>query len=189
MTTTKTMDERNRDIQDHVERMMFKSLTYTDEAGAHIAVEGSGTSDFEVPVVNTGFGFNLDDDTPAEVLTINEGSDAGNKMALMTLPRNKQRKWAKRTGGIQNPLDPDKAVELNEKRTQVTEDNFAVSMTGVFEVKDGVVYIRGSLHVENDLFVGGDVIAGGNISTAGRFIGPDPSGSGSPPPAIPGFDA
>lgn len=189
MTTTKTFDERNRDLQDNVERMMFDKLTYTDEAGAHIAVKGSGTQDDEIPVINTGFGFNLPEGTQAEVMVVADGSDVSGKMALMTLPRDKQRKWAESTGGIQNPLDPEKAVELNPKRTQVTEDNFAVSMEGVLEVKGGVVYIRGDLHVEGDLFVGGRIIAGGNVSTADRFVGPDPTGSGSPPPAIPGFDA
>lgn len=189
MTTGKTFDERNRDMQDVNERMMFEKLTYTDKSGAHIAVKGSGTQDDEIPVINTGFGFNLPEGTQAEVMVMADGSDVASKMALMTLPRDKQRKWAESTGGVQNPLDPEKAVELNTKRTHVTEDNFAVSMEGVLEVKDGAVYIRGDLHVEGDLYVGGKIVAGGNVSTAQNFIGPDPSGSGSPPPAIPGFDA
>lgn len=188
MTTTKTPDERNRDIQDHIERQVFQELTYTDKSGAHLSIRGSGTSDFEVPLMNTGYGFNLEPGTQAEVLSLTDGSDVGNKLAVMTLPRDKQRKWEPGTGGIQNPLDPEKAVEFNEKRTHLTEDNAAIGSGGVFEVVGNKVIIRGDLYVENDLYVGGRIIAGGNISTAQNFIGPEPSGSGSPPPAIPGFD-
>lgn len=188
MTTTKSFDERNRDTQDNFERHAFSELTYVDGAGSVVKVRGTGTVDEDVPVINSGYGFNIPKDFNTECFLHSDGSDAAGKFAVMTLPRNKQRRWRENTGGVQNPLDPDKAVEFNEKRTHATESNFAVG-EGLFEVIGNKIYIRGDLHVEGNLYVGGDIQAGGNISTAGRFIGPDPSGRGEPPDAIPGFDA
>lgn len=188
MTTTKSFDERNRDIQDGFERHVFGNLEYSEGAGALLRVRGTGTIDEDVPLMNSGYGFNVPANFNTEVFLQSDGSDAAGKFAVMTLPRDKQRKWAVNTGGVQNPVDPEKALEFNEKRTHVTEEKFAVG-GGILEVIDGKVYIRGDLHVEGNLYVGGSIQAGGSISTAGSFVGPDPSGSGEPPDPIPGFDS
>jgi hypothetical protein len=105
----------------------------------------------------------------------------------MTLPRDKQRKWAENTGGVQNPVDPDKALEFNEKRTHLTEPNVAMTPDGLFEIKDGVMYIRCDVHISGNLFVGGNIVCGGAVS-ARNFIGPEPRGTGPAPPDVPGFD-
>lgn len=188
MTTHKNFHERNRDAQDGLERHVYGKLTYLDKAGAIITVNGTGTQDQEAIVLNTGYGMNFEDDENTEVFLVSSGSDRSQKFALISIPRDKQRKWGKGRGGIQNPLDPDKAVELNEKRVHATDPNFAVGQ-GILEVIDGKVYIRGELHVAGNVLSGGNVQAGGNVSTAARFIGPEPSGSGTPPDPIPGFDS
>lgn len=188
MTTTKSFDERNRDTQDGFERHAFEELTYVEGAGAVVRVTGTGTVDEDVPVINSGYGFNLPAGFNTECFLQSDGSDSSGKFAVMSLPRNKQRQWKVNTGGVQNPVDPAKALEFNSKRTHVTEDNFAVGAGGFFEVIGDTLYIRGNLSIEKDLKVGGSIQAGGSISTAGSFIGPEPSGRGEPPPAIPGFE-
>lgn len=188
MTTFKTFHERNRDTQDGTERHVFRKLAYMDSSGALVSVAGTGTEDVNAILINTGQGFNLDDDTNAEVFLLAGGSDMSQKFAIMTLPRDKQRKWGKGRGGVQNPLDPDKAVELNEKRVHSTDPNFAVGPQGAFEVIDGIAYFRVPVRFASDVQVVGSVQAGGNVSTAARFIGPDPIGTGPMPPNVPGFD-
>lgn len=187
MTTDKTFSERNRDSQDGVERHVFSTLRHTDSSGAVVDLIGSGTNELEVPVMNQGYGFNLDDDTNAEVFTLADGSDMHQKFAVMTLPRDKQRKWAKGTGGVQNPQDPDKALEFNAKRTHLTEENVAMTPGGLFEIKDGVLYIRCDVHIEKDLYVGGNLTCGGIVS-AKLFSGPGRSGPSPTPPDVPGFE-
>lgn len=188
MTTFKTFHERNRDQQDGAERHVFSKLAYMDKSGAIINVKGTGTADDEAVLINTGAAFNLDDDTNAEVFLLAGGSDMAQKFAIMTVPRDKQRKWGKGRGGVQNPLDPAKAVELNEKRAHSTDPNFAVGPNGAFEVIGGVAYFRVPVKFSSTIEVGGNVVAGGNVSTAASFIGPLPSGSGPTPPPIPGFE-
>lgn len=188
MTTFKTFNERNRDVQDGTERHVFSALTYMDKSGALVTVKGTGTEDVDAVVVNAGYGFNLDDNSNAEVFLLAGGSDLSQKFAIMTLPRDKQRKWGKGRGGIQNPLDPDKAVECNEKRIHSTDPNFAIGPGGAFEVINGVAYFRVPVRFGADVQVVGALEAGGNVSTAALFIGPDPVGSGQQPPAVPGFE-
>lgn len=187
MTSHKNFHERNRDAQDGIERHVFGKLTYLDKAGAVVTVNGTGTQDQEAIVLNTGYGMNFEDNEDVEVFLVSSGSDRSQKFALVSIPRDKQRKWGKGRGGVQNPLDPDKAVELNEKRVHATDPNFAVG-AGLLEVIDGKVYLRADLHVSGTIYSGGSMQAGGNVSTAASFIGPDPSGSGPVPPPIPGFD-
>ena len=187
MTTHKNFHERNRDAQDGTERHVFGKLVYLDKAGAIVTVNGTGTQDQEAIVLNSGYGMNFEDDENTEVFLVSSGSDKSQKFAIVTIPRDKQRKWGKGRGGIQNPLDPDKAVELNEKRVHATDPNFAVGQ-GLVEVIDGKVYIRANVQIGGELLVNGQVQAGGNVSTAARFIGPEPSGSGEAPGPIPGFD-
>lgn len=188
MTTFKNFNERNRDAQDGTERHVYSKLAYMDKSGALVTVKGTGTEDVDAVLVNAGYGFNLEDDSNAEVFLLSNGSDLSQKFAIMTLPRDKQRKWGKGRGGIQNPLDPDKAVELNEKRVHSTDANFAVSPDGAFEIIDGVCYFRVPVRFAEDIQVRGSVQAGGNVSTAALFIGPEPVGAGQVPPAVPGFD-
>lgn len=175
-------------MQDGLERHVWGSLKYTDASGAVMSVRGTGTNDEEATLLNSGYAFNVEDDFNTEVFLLAGGSDLNQKFAIISIPRDKQRKWKTGTGGIQSPVNPDKAVEFNDKRTQVTEDNFAVAMSGIFEVKDGVVYVRADVRVQGTVYANGNVEAGGNVTTASFFIGPEPFGSGDAPPAIPGFD-
>jgi len=165
---------RNRDMQDLFERMVFGKLTHLD-TGAVVTLRGNGTQDEEVVVLNIGQSMNLPENFNTEVLVLASGSDTNLKFALLTIPRDKQRPWKEGTGGIQNPTDPDKAIEFNDKRTHVTENNFAVGDSGIFEVKDGKVYIRAELVVE------------GRVTSNDRFKSPNPGENGTED--IPGFES
>lgn len=173
MTSFNQFPDRNRDMQDGVERFVWGEMEYL-ETGAVMKLRGNGTEEEEVLVLNIGQSMNFPKDKNTEVFVLASGSDTGMKFALLTIPRDKQRKWAENTGGIQNPTDPDKAVEFNSKRTHATESNFAVGDNGIFEVKDGKVYIRAELIVE------------GQITSNNRFVSPNDGERGSQP--IPGFD-
>lgn len=186
MTTHKTFPERNRDMQDGIERHVYSKLKYLDKAGAVVTVKGNGTTDDNAIVLNGGYAMNYDDDENAEVVLLSVGSDRNQKFAMLCIPRDKQRQWKAKSGGVQNPLDPAKALEFNEKRTWATEPNFAIGQ-GLFEVVDGEVLFRVKVRFADDIEVGGKVQAGGNVETAAAFRGPEPSGSGPVPPAIPGF--
>lgn len=156
MTTFGYFNDRTRDQQDGVERHTFGSLKHTD-TGAMVTLKGNGTQDDEVPVMYSGYGFNLADDADAEVFAFSLGSDTNNKYAVMTLPRDKQRKWAAGTGGIQNPLDPSKAFEFNDKRAHVTDPNFAVG-SGLLEIKDGKIFIRGDVVISGKATINEEVV-------------------------------
>lgn len=125
MTTTKTYDERNRDIQDGLERHVFKSIERTD-TGAFVSVQGSGTMDEEVPVINTGYGFTPKADTELEVFLAGDGSDANNKFATMTLPRDRQTKWPEGAGGVQHPFNPDKFVQFDDDSIWLKDGKFTL---------------------------------------------------------------
>jgi hypothetical protein len=121
MTTDKNFARRNRDMQDNMERHVFSRLEHTD-AGAIVSVKGTGgTEDIEMPVLYGGYGFNLEDDTNAEVIAVEVNSDSGLKYAIMSLPRDKQHKWAKGHGGIQNPLDPERRIEFEKDGVWIKE--------------------------------------------------------------------
>lgn len=173
MTTDRNFKDRNRDIQDAIERHIFERLEYVDGAGAVVKVNGTGTTDDEVPVLVVGYGFNLPEGFNAEVLTMSDGSDMTGKFALMTLPRDKQRKWGESRGGVQNPIDPDKALEFNEKRAHIREKNAAIGDGGIFEVIGDTVYIRGNLNIDGDLNISGDLGVKGDLMCEGegRFNG------------------
>lgn len=186
MTTNKNFTERNRDAQDNNERHVYSKMRYLKE-GALVTVNGTGTTDQEAVVINTGYGMQYKADENSEVILLSLGSDRSQKFAMIAIPRNKQRQWKEEAGGVQSPVDPTKALEFNPKRTWATEENFAVGQ-GLFEIKDGEVYFRVPVHFGNDVTVAGKVQAGGNVETAAAFRGPEPSGSGPVPPAIPGFE-
>lgn len=171
MSSFNQFRDRNRDMQDGTERHVFGSIEYLG-TGAIVKVRGNGTIDEEAVVVNLGIGSTFADNENTEVLLLASGSDTNLKFALITIPRDKQRKWESGTGGIQHPSDPERALEFNEKRTWLTDGNYAVGDGGTFEVKDGKIYMRGDLHV------------GGNLLVSGSIVGPLPSGSAGPVPAF-----
>lgn len=169
MTTANRFSDRNRDIQDGFERHVWGKQEYVDGAGSIIRLRGTGTEEQEAVVVNVGMGFNLAENSNTEVFTLSGGSDTTMKFALATIPRDKQRQWAEGTGGIQNPTDPERALEFNDKRAHML-DKLAV-LAGVLEVVDGQVYIRGNLAVD------GDIGVTGSSSVQGARIGSLPSGA------------
>jgi hypothetical protein len=173
MTSMEQFAGRNRDMQDNLERMVFGKLTHLG-TGAVVKLRGNGTEDEEVRVINIGQGMNFAENTNTEVLVIASGSDTNMKFALLQIPADKQRPWGEGNGGIQNPTDPDKAIEFNSKRTWLTEGNAAIGPDGIFEVKDGKVYIRAELVVE------------GQVTSNNRFKSPNPGVNGRED--IPGFD-
>lgn len=173
MTSFNDFQERNRDMQDGVERFIWGKLEHFN-TGATIKLRGNGTEEEEVIVINSGQGMNFPENHNTEVIVIASGSDTNMKFALLTIPRDKQRPWKEGTGGVQNPMDPAKAVEFNDKRTHLTEGNVAIGMDGIFEVKDGKVYIRAELVVE------------GQITSNNRFKSPNPGINGRED--IPGFE-
>lgn len=174
MTTYLTSNDRNRDAQDGVERHVWGEIEYKEGKGSTLTVRGTGTTDYEVQNINLGYGFNLSKNYNTEVITIADGSDMSQKMALATIPRDKQRQWAVGTGGVQNPLDPSKALEFNSTRAHLRENNVAFGNNGALEMKDGTLYIRCNVVFEGDLNIKGNVNVTGNLQCKGeaRFNGP-----------------
>jgi hypothetical protein len=160
MTTFNRFGDRNLDQQDGIERHIWSEQTFTN-AGSIIHVKGTDTEDEEAVVVNNGVGMHFPTDTNTEVYLLSSGSDTNQKVAMLTIPRDRQRKWTESTNGIQHLTDPDRALEFNSKRTYLDDDNVA-TRGGVLEVKGNDVYIRGRLFVSQD------------IGTAGNFRSPNP---------------
>lgn len=173
MTSFSSESGDRRDRQDLVERHVFGAQEYVAGAGSVVRVRGTGTEDQEATVINAGYGFNLAKDTNAEVMLLSAGSDTNMKFALMTIPHDKQRQWKEGRGGVQNPLDASHALEFKDGKVHLTKGEFAVGESGIVEVKDGVVYIRGNL------------VVSGTVTANGQVITPTVS-SGTEP--IPGFD-
>lgn len=173
MTSFRTNSENVRDNQDGIERHLWGKQEYT-AAGAIMTVKGTGTEDYEAPVLNIGYSFNVADDTNTEVISMSLGSDTNLKYVIPTIPRDKQRPWKQNSGGIQHPTNPNKAVELNDKRTHLTDGNYAVG-DGTLEIKDGKAFFRCS------------VVFQGDITVNGKIISPNPITNGTE--TIPGFEA
>lgn len=178
MTTFNQFSDRNRDQQDGIEKHIWSKQEFTD-AGSIIHVKGTGTEDFEAVVINNGIGMHFPNDTDTEVFLLASSSDTNLKHAMLSIPRDKQRKWAENTNGIQHATDPSRALEFNSKRAYVDDANFA-TRDGVFEVADGKVYIRGELVVSE------------NVSSAGTFQSPNvpntPLPVGGASVTVPGFN-
>lgn len=153
MTTLNQFSDRNRDQQDGVERHVWGEQEYTD-GGAILRTRGTGTQDDEAVVFNNGTSFSAPKDTNTEVILLANGSDTNSKFAMLSIPRDKQRRWAEGNSGIQKWDDPSRAVEFNAKRTYIDDVNVA-TRGGILEVIGDTVYIRGKLMVEQDIGAGG----------------------------------
>lgn len=159
-------DEVNpRDIENIVRLAVWGELKQDEKKGTRININGSSYSQDDIAVLNSGYGFNLSKDSDAEVLLLSIGSDVNQTIAIPSIPWKNQRPWRVNTGGIQNPLDPEKAFEFNKTRSHLLDPNFAIGENGILEVKGDTVYIRGNLIIEKDLDIGGDLRVGGKISS------------------------
>lgn len=170
MTTYNNFSDRNRDIQDGAERHVWGKLEYENGSGAYMTLRGTGTTEYDVGVINVGYGFNLPENFNTEVMVFSDGSDTNQKHGFPTLPRDKQRQWKENTGGIQNPLDSNKVLEFNPDRAFLREANAVIGNGGVFEIVGNTVIIRGNLRVEGSIICGGSVSAKGGIYSEGDGI-------------------
>jgi hypothetical protein len=152
---------RSQDIQDGFERHIWGKQEYID-GGSIIKVAGTDSGDDEVAVLNiAGASFNLPKNTDTEVFLLSSSSDTTLKMAVLTIPRDKQRRWPEKEGGIQHPTDPEVSLHFSDKLTHVTKNLFAVGEKGEFEVKGdkelGVFRIK-KLIVDGELIVNKRVV-------------------------------
>ncbi len=158
MTSFASFAPRNRDLQDANERHSFESLEYIKGAGSVVKVKGTGTEDIEAPVINSGYGFNPEKGADSEVILIALGSDTNMKFALVQIPAEKQREWKEGRGGVQNPSDPDHALEFRNGQLHLTKGTFSVGDGGTIEVKDGQVIIRADATITGKLTVNGGIV-------------------------------
>jgi hypothetical protein len=142
MTSEASASSRNRDQQDSWEMHLFSSQEFISGAGWVMNVAGNRTNDKQAAIWNVGYGMHLPAGTEAEVALVAFGSDPNQKMAVPSIPRDKQREWKEGTSGIQNAIDPAKAIEFNAKRTHATEENIAFGPGGMFELIGDTLYIR-----------------------------------------------
>ncbi|MEY9493757.1 hypothetical protein [Bradyrhizobium elkanii] len=152
--------ERSRDVQDGVERHVWGEQKYNGK-GSHIKVRGTDTEDQEAAVLNiAGVSFNLPKNTNTEVFLLASSSDTNLKVAVLTIPRDKQRRWKEGDGGVQHPTDPEFALDFSDKLAHLTKNKFAVGEKGEFEIKGGEGYFRVS-----KLIVDGELIVNKRIKT------------------------
>jgi hypothetical protein len=146
---------RSSDVQDGTERHVWGELEYHD-AGAIIKVRGTDTDDEEAVVLNVGAtAFKMKKDSDAEVYLLASSSDTQLKMAVITIPRDKQRRWPEGEGGIQHPNDQKVSLHFSDKLTHVTKNKFGVGEKGEFEIKGeelGVFRVK-KLIVDGELVV------------------------------------
>jgi hypothetical protein len=128
--------------QDGNEMGVYGEITY--EPLPIIRIRGNDTEDKECEVAFVGScAFKLPKDANCEILMISTGDDTTLKVAMLTPPKDKQRRWKEETGGIQHPTDPEHALEFNKTRAHLVKDQFAVGKKGIFEIKDeNTVYFR-----------------------------------------------
>lgn len=155
-----------RDVQDSVELHCFQFIEY-DKGLMYVTVEGTGTVDPKIPVVSAGYSFNLPNQTNAEVLLLANGTNVNDKIAVMLIPRDKQKQWKPKTGGIQSPETPEQAVEFNPIRTQVRGNKIALGDRGQIEIDGDSIIIRGNVLVEGSLSVEGSLEVVGDVSANG----------------------
>lgn len=146
--------ERSRDVQDGLERHVWGEQKYNGK-GSHIKVRGTDTNDEEAAVLNvSGVSFNLKKDANTEVFLLSSSSDTNLKVAILTIPRDKQRRWPEGEGGLQHPTDPEFALHFADKLAHLTKNMFAVGEKGEFEIKgdQGVFRVK-KLIVDGELVV------------------------------------
>lgn len=152
---------RSKDVQDGTERHVWHELKY-EEVGATIKVKGTDTEDEEATVlVIGGASFKLKKDHDAEVFLLSSSSDTQLKMAVLTTPHDKQRRWPENEGGVQHPTDPEVSMHFSDKLTHVTKNKFAVGQNGEFEIKEKEL---GVFRVSK-LIVDGELVVNKRIKT------------------------
>ena len=143
MTTFQKYRERTRDIQDGTERHVWGKLDYVKNAGSIIKVRGTDTEDQEAAVLNVGgVSFKVKEKFNTEVMLLASSSDTTLKMALLTIPKDKQRRWMEGHGGVQHPTDDTFALDFSDDLAHITKNKFAVGEKGEFEVKESNGYLR-----------------------------------------------
>ena len=146
--------ERSRDVQDGLERHVWGEQKYNGK-GSHIKVRGTDTNDEEAAVLNVaGVSFNLKKDSNTEVFLLSSSSDTNLKVAILTIPRDKQRRWPEGEGGVQHPTDDEFSLHFSDKLAHLTKNKFAVGEKGEFEIKgdQGVFRVK-KLIVDGELVV------------------------------------
>lgn len=134
MTDFTRYGSQRRDIQDHIERMLWGTREDVTGAGSMMSVRGTGTQDYEVPIMNFGYSFNIDPDSNAEVVVLSLGSDVDDKVALPTIPRDLQYQWPVGTGGVQHPTDADRRIEFNGDEMWLKDGNYKLGDNKEVEV-------------------------------------------------------
>lgn len=153
--------ERSRDLQDGTERHVWGEQEYLKSAGSIIKVKGTDSEDQEAAVLNIGgVSFNLKKDSDTEVFLLASSSDTTLKVAVMTIPKDKQRRWMEGAGGVQHPTDPEFALDFSDKLAHITKNLFAVGEKGEFEVKGEEMYIR-----SKKVIIDGELIVNKQIKT------------------------
>jgi hypothetical protein len=81
-------------------------------------------------------------------------------MAVMTIPKDKQRRWEEGSGGVQHPTDAEFALDFSDKLAHLTKNKFAVGEKGEFEVKGEEMYIR-----SKKVIIDGELIVNKQVKT------------------------
>lgn len=155
MTSFTRFRERSRDVNDGTERHVWGKLEYVSGAGAIIKVRGTDTEDQEAAVLNVGgVSFKVKEKFNTEVMLLASSSDTTLKMALLTIPKDKQRRWMEGHGGVQHPTDDTFALDFSDSLAHLTKNKFAVGEKGEFEIKgDQGIFRVSKLIVDGELIV------------------------------------
>jgi hypothetical protein len=161
MTSFTRFRERSRDVQDGTERHVWGKQEYIKNAGSIIKVRGTDTEDQEAGVLNIGgVSFNVKEKFNTEVMLLSSSSDTTLKMAILTIPKDKQRRWEEGHGGVQHPTDDTFALDFGDNLAHLTKNKFAVGEKGEFEVKGDKLYIRAK-----EIIIDGELIVNTRIKT------------------------
>jgi hypothetical protein len=152
--------DRSHDVTDGIERHVFSEQEYLKEAGSIVKVKGTDSEDQEAPVLVGSVSFNLKKDHNTEVFLLASSSDTTLKMAVMTIPKDKQRRWEEGSGGVQHPTDAEFALDFSDKLAHLTKNKFAVGEKGEFEVKGEEMYIR-----SKKVIIDGELIVNKQVKT------------------------
>lgn len=166
---------RDYDLTETVGRGVWGSLEYINGAGASLTIRGTGVVHEEVPLVNLGYGFNLSDDSDAEMILLSLGSDVDDMVALASIPRDLQFAWPAGQGGVQHPTDPSRRLHFGED-TWLTDGTFVIganrSHTLVVTGSDAVITTAGgqtiNIGADGTINISGNatVSVGGSVSIA-----------------------